>query len=137
MLEFGPLGSAPGREGLDSGNLGSGGSAGWEESIDLDWLTGGRCSFLRINIVCIRVRVSLIMCHVRHLACYIVFPFYLQFSYYLHRLGISPYSYHSRKIPKTLIPISKIKDRKKRKKKKTLSRHPYHNTITMRFFPPS
>lgn len=40
MLEFGPVGSAPGREGLDSGNLGSGGSAGWEESLDLDWLTG-------------------------------------------------------------------------------------------------
>lgn len=46
MLEFGPVGSAPGREGLDSGNLGSGGSAGWEESLDLDWLTGGRSEVL-------------------------------------------------------------------------------------------
>lgn len=39
MLEFGPLGSGPGHDGLDSGNFGSSGS-GWEESLDQDWLTG-------------------------------------------------------------------------------------------------
>lgn len=50
MLEFGPLGSGPGHEGLDSGNLGSG-SSGWEESLDLDWLTGkaSLCMVIRIS----------------------------------------------------------------------------------------
>ncbi|XP_069175517.1 uncharacterized protein [Procambarus clarkii] len=45
MLEFGPLASGPGHDGLDSGNLGSAGD-GWEESIDLDWLTGHEVRYM-------------------------------------------------------------------------------------------
>ncbi|XP_071533480.1 uncharacterized protein [Panulirus ornatus] len=45
MLEFGPMGSGPGNDGLDSGNFGSG-SSGWEESLDLDWLTDHEVRFL-------------------------------------------------------------------------------------------
>ncbi|KAK8733321.1 hypothetical protein OTU49_006580 [Cherax quadricarinatus] len=40
MLEFGPLASGPGHDGLGSA------SAGWEETIDLDWLTGHEVRYL-------------------------------------------------------------------------------------------
>ncbi|XP_066949516.1 uncharacterized protein [Macrobrachium rosenbergii] len=45
MLEFGPLNSGPGREGLDPGNLGAGG-AGWEDPLHLDWLTDHEVRYL-------------------------------------------------------------------------------------------
>lgn len=39
MLEFGPLGAGSAGNGLDPSSIGSAGGE-WEESLDLDWLTG-------------------------------------------------------------------------------------------------
>ncbi|KAK7068962.1 hypothetical protein SK128_002490 [Halocaridina rubra] len=50
MLEFGPIGSGPGREGLGSGNLGAGGG-GWEDPLRLDWLTAETSEYVNSTAV--------------------------------------------------------------------------------------